>query len=272
MTGTVDFTGVEWTTLVTLYLRAVESRDPRSILGDTAADEALRRIDYDFGTLKMRLTAGDRYIVVLRAKQLDDWAADFLARHPAGTVVQLGCGLDSRVHRLDPAETVRWFDVDLPDVIELRRRIYPERAGSGYKMIGSSVTAPEWLVQVPSDGPTLIIAEGLLMYLTEDAVRTLLNRLIGRVPGGELIFDGVAPWVVSVSGRMPGPYGGFRMGWALRDPEQLERWNPKLRMADHIDVLSRYAQVPSTGYRTLYRVLSRIPALRRSFRVLRYTF
>ena len=46
-------------------------------------------------------------------------------------MVQLGCGMDSRVYRVDPPPSVRWFDLDYPEVVDLRRRIYPEREGNG---------------------------------------------------------------------------------------------------------------------------------------------
>jgi len=36
--------------------------------------------------------------------------------------------MDSRVFRVDPPASVQWFDVDYPDVIDLRRSLFPERA------------------------------------------------------------------------------------------------------------------------------------------------
>jgi O-methyltransferase involved in polyketide biosynthesis len=60
----------------------------------------------------------------MRAKQLDDWSTDFLRRHPNAVVLHLGCGMDTRAFRLHPPETVQWFDVDQPDVIAFRRKLY----------------------------------------------------------------------------------------------------------------------------------------------------
>src|ERR1700759_1151484 len=82
------------------------------------------------------LPASNQYQVVLRAKQLDDWCADFLQRHRDAIVLHLGCGLDGRVFRLGAPNL--WFDVDQPGVIELRRRLYDDT--EHYRMIGSSVT------------------------------------------------------------------------------------------------------------------------------------
>ncbi|MEO3783644.1 class I SAM-dependent methyltransferase [Actinocorallia sp. B10E7] len=265
-----DLVGVERTALVTLYLRAVESRSEDSILCDRAAAEAVRHLDAGLRSLRMRLTVGDRYLVVLRSRQLDMWAADFLARYPDAVVVQLGCGLDTRVFRLDPHPGVRWFDVDLPDVIGLRRRLFPGR--EGYRTIGLSVLDPAWLEEVPADRPVLVIAEGLLMYLAEDEVRRLLLRLTERFAHGTLLFDGVPPWVVWSSRRLPEIYGEFTMGWAVRDAREVERMNPRLHRAEEIAVISQYALVPVRFYRLLYRMLDRFPPARDTLRMFRFEF
>jgi O-methyltransferase involved in polyketide biosynthesis len=80
-TDKVDFTGVpwgsvEWTNLVTLYLRACESRLPQPILGDDAAAEAVDRIDYDFKRMHRTARPGsNQYLVALRAKKTDNIAS-----------------------------------------------------------------------------------------------------------------------------------------------------------------------------------------------------
>lgn len=51
---------------------------------------------------------------MLRTVILDTWVRDFLAGHPAGTVVDIGTGLNSRFERVDNGQ-VHWIDLDLPD-------------------------------------------------------------------------------------------------------------------------------------------------------------
>lgn len=109
-----------WTLLATLYLRAWESRNARPILGDQYAAAALAHLDYDPAMLRRRTWPEvNQYLVALRARLLDDWAADFLATHRDAVVLQLGCGLDGRMLRLDPPAPALWFDLDLPEVIAL---------------------------------------------------------------------------------------------------------------------------------------------------------
>ncbi|MCP2258255.1 methyltransferase, TIGR00027 family [Streptoalloteichus tenebrarius] len=266
MTEKVDFTGVQSTMLVTLYLRATESRTKDSVLGDRWADELLSRIDYDFR--KLRFAAGSRYVVALRARQLDEWSRDFLRRHPDATVLQLGCGLDSRALRLDVPEQVRWFDVDHADVIELHRRLFPE--SERYRTIAASVTESEWWDQVPTDRPVLVIAEGLLMYLPEEEVRRLLRRITDRFPSGEVVFDAASPAWVRMTKVAPRGYPSFQS--AIGDGREVERWNPRLRYREAVSVLRQFPRIPVRSYRIAHGLLGRLPGMRDWMRVFRFEF
>ena len=254
--SSVGWGSVEWTNLVTLYLRAHESRSRRPILGDHAAAEAVDRIDYDFKRIhRNSLPGANQYLVALRAKQLDDWCADFLARHPEAVVVHLGCGLDGRAFRLAPPPSVLWFDIDQPAVVELRRRLYDDT--DQYRMIGSSVTDPQWLEQIPTGRPTLVVAEGLLMYLHETEVRQLLARLTDRFDSGEMLFDTLPP----IAPRMSRVFTKGITKWGIRDIRQLQTWNPKLRFLEQTSIFSGYAKIPSTPVRLIYQVFAAMPAV-----------
>jgi methyltransferase (TIGR00027 family) len=252
-TAKVDFSSVrwgsvEWTNLVTLYLRAYESRSRQPILGDNAAAEAVDRIDYDFKRIhRTSLPASNQYLVTLRAKQLDDWCAGFLRRQPDAVVLHLGCGLDGRAFRLALPQSVLWFDIDQPSVIELRRRLYDDT--EHYRMIGSSVTDPQWLDQIPTGRPTLVVAEGLLMYLRENEVRQLLQRLTYRFDRGELLFDtlsALAPLLSKVLTK------GI-IKWGIRDARELQTWNPRLRFLERASTLAGCQKIESTPVRLIYK-------------------
>jgi methyltransferase (TIGR00027 family) len=258
-----QLSGVKETLLYTLYYRAVDQRSKVPIVGDTWAAEVLDQVTADNrkGLRTAKLGVSGRFPPLLRARRLDDWAREFLADHPDACVLHLGCGLDSRAFRLDVPETVRWYDLDFPDVIELRRRLYPERAG--YRLLATSAEDQGWLDEIPADRPTLVVAEGVLPYLTETDVRQLLVRLTDRFPSGEMIFDGVA----GPTARMTKLFQ-----WSLGDPGELERWNPRLTLVDVVPVVSDFGRIHNRGYRTLFRVLTKFQAMRDSMRLLRYRF
>jgi O-methyltransferase involved in polyketide biosynthesis len=264
--SSVGWRSVEWTNLVTLYLRACESRSPRPILGDRAAAEAVYRIDYDFNRISRAAQPwANQFLVALRARKLDDWAADFLRRHPTAVVLHLGCGLDTRALRINPPSTVQWFDLDQPGVIELRRKLYDET--DAYHMIGSSVTDPGWLERIPTGLPTLVVAEGLLMYVTEREVRELLKRLTDRFGDGELLFDTLSP-----SGpRLSKLATGGIVKWGIRDAGEFEQWGLGLRFVEQRSTMAGYQAIPFTPQRLLYRFIYATP-MRNYDVVNRFTF
>src|SRR5262249_47760824 len=150
------------------------------------------RIDYDFRRIhRVVRPAINQFGVALRSAQFDALITDYLNSHPDAVVLHLGCGLHSRAFRIAP-EGARWFDVDLPHVIALRRQLYSE--SETYRMVGSSVADPGWINALPAGGPVLIVAEGLLMYVTPADVSELLHRLVNRFDTGELLADLLSEW------------------------------------------------------------------------------
>lgn len=208
------------TLLITLYGKALESRIPDSLLKDRFAEAAVSRIDYDFSRLKVdgNLAAG----LAIRASVLDRWTSDYLAKHPEAIVLHLGCGLDTRPWRIDPPPGVDWYDVDYPEVVELRRKLYPAR--DRHHLVASSVTDPAWLAAIPNDRPVFVVAEGLTPYLTADGGVGLLSRLVQHFPnGGELVCDvynrlGLRLLRLNPSFRAT----GAEVEWAIQEPHELE--------------------------------------------------
>ena len=95
----VELRGIPETTLWTLYMRAVEARRPDAVLDDPKAVELLEAVDFPFearfGAPRMAQWQA------LRARTFDDEVRRFLGRHPDGTVVALGEGLETQFWRVD---------------------------------------------------------------------------------------------------------------------------------------------------------------------------
>lgn len=273
-TKKIDFTDVQSTMLITLFLRAAESKDPHPVLGDHFAQEAVERIEHDWTKIDKPSIIRNRFLVALRSQQFDNWTAEFLGRHPQATVLQLACGLDARAFRLSLHSGVRWFDVDLPDVIDLRRELYTDT--ERYRMIAASVTDPTWLDDIPADQPVLIIAEGLLMYLHEPEVAHLLQRLTDHFSTGELIFDGIAPWGTKITQLMKkhlSRWYPYPVYWtATRDGSDIERWNPRLHYRDHIALLTQHDKIPDPTVRRIYQIATQLTGLKNYLRLFRAEF
>jgi O-methyltransferase involved in polyketide biosynthesis len=258
----VHLTEEKATLLATLYGRALDARSPHPILGDKMAAEAIERIDHDFG--KTGITAGNAPAVALRGRFIDRWARDYLDKHPDATVLHLGCGLDTRIYRMDPPATVRWYDVDYPEVIDLRRRLFPERPA--YTMIGTSVTDPAWLDRIPRDAPVLVIAEGLLYYLDPAEGPALLRRIVEAFPAGQFVFDalsgrGVRMQKLNKAVRK----AGATLHWGIEGPRELEAIHPKLRRVTVLSAfdMEGFARLSPTHRLTTW-IVKVLPGLKRT--------
>ncbi len=265
----VLFTKERETLLFTLYGKALDSASPKPILQDPWAETAVRNIDYDFE--KLRVSATESMLIASRAKQFDLFTTQYISGHPDATVLHLGCGMDSRVFRVNPPESVHWFDIDYPDVIELRRRLYPEK--NRYNMIGSSLTNLTWLEVLPPNSPVFVVAEGVMMYLTEDIVKKLLNWITGNSSGGQMVFDAWNHLALRGAQRQGIKGTGASFGWAIDDPQDIRKLDPRLQLIKEYRTteLVAYTRM-SWAMRALVHVMDLFPTLRRTNRVLQDQF
>ncbi|MET9660187.1 class I SAM-dependent methyltransferase [Streptomyces sp. NPDC006510] len=273
----VSLTGAAETLLAPLYARALDARSPQPLLGDQTASALIDKLDYDFSRLGMRQS--NAVGVALRARHFDRRVREFLTAHPQATVLHLGCGLDSRAQRIAPGPAVRWYDVDQPEVIELREELY--RPLADHEAIAASVTDADWLAGIPTDRPVLVVAEGLTMYLAADEGPRALRNFVARFPRGEMVFDTYARFAVRSTRSMAlFRQTGARLAWGVDDPRELERDVPGLRL---VEAVSAYATADGVDLRHLPRalrirlrfdteVLSRLPVLRRVGHISRYAF
>jgi O-methyltransferase involved in polyketide biosynthesis len=187
-------------------------------------------------------------------------------------VLHLGCGLDSRYFRVDPGPNVEWYDIDYPEVAALRTQLFPQRAN--YHVVAASVTDPGYLADLPADRPTLVVGEGLTMYLTPDDGIALLRRVVERFPSGELQFDAFSrfgiktQWTNAVVRR-----AGATLRWGINGPEEILDAVPGTRLLAWEPVFESdaFANLPG-AYRLMAAVMNRVPSLRAMAQFHRYAF
>ncbi len=210
---------VQETLFIPLAARARETQRKHPVLRDPKATEMVRSIDYDV-TKYGRGVGGP--VTVLRTAFIDFWVRSFLTAHPAATVVELGTGLNTRFERVDNGQ-VHWFDLDLPDTIDLRRNFFADTGRR--RMIAASALDEDWLPAVArSRGPYFFVADGVLVYLPEDQVMTMLARMAERFPGALLALDTYQKQTFDRQHRLAARKGiDARWAWACDDPRSLER-------------------------------------------------
>ncbi len=261
-----DFTedAIAETLLLTVALRAFDTRQQQPILGDGKSVELMQQIDYDFerfakGSLMSRLGTN------VRLKYFDTCARGHIAEHKQPVIIMLGCGLDSRYDRLDGDSRAVFYELDLPEVIALRKKLLPETDNN--HQLGYSMFDPAWMKQIKNahpDGNFLFIIEGVLMYFAETQIRSLLCTIADTFPGAVICCDVLSVWASKNTKRhdtLRKMQASFK--WGLDDDKELTRWHPRLQLVASASIMWQMGD-----YHWLPRLMRHIRKFRNTSRML----
>ena len=211
------------TLFIPLYGKAMMSKN-NLFLKDTKAEEIITSIDYDFS--KLRQSKWLSMYMSARAMIIDEICNDYIANHLDAVIVHIGCGMDSRPLRVTQSYK-KWYDVDFESVISLRKNYYSEN--KKYTMIGKSATDLTWIDEIIPTSEILIIAEGLTMYLTEDEIKSIIERLNSRFGKVKILFDAYSKKAVKVS-RIKNPVRQINASvkWGMNEPEDFKKLSKNL--------------------------------------------
>ena len=151
-------------------------RDPYAIM---LAGERGQRIARE---MRHRLVSSG---VVVRTAVFDELILRTVQRERAACVLNLGAGLDTRPYRLALPAGLRWVEADLPSILDHKARLLVgEQPRCRLERLGVDLTDAAarraLLDQVASGQPTLVVCEGVIVYLTSDDVVGLASDLADR--------------------------------------------------------------------------------------------
>lgn len=225
----VDLGSVQLTLLLPLWGRAVETKKEKPMLKDETALDIISKVDYDFSDMARKIHDVTQFEWIARSIHMDRTIKEFLAKHPKASIVNAGCGLDTTFDRVDNGR-LTWYDLDLPDVIDLRRKFIPETPRR--KFIACSFLDESWFSQVNADNGILFMAAGVLYYFSENQVKEIFGKLSCAFPSSEFVFDAASPVGVKTANekllQRVGIHESAFMKWGLQNSSELNGWNIKL--------------------------------------------
>lgn len=223
---------VQKTLLLPLWGRALASHMMNPVLTDHKAMELIGRMDYDFSPLSKNLGVFHALSLAVRAKEFDAILEDFIRRKGNACVINIGAGLDTAFSRVKN-ESIQWFDVDLPDVIALRKKMLPET--SEMSEISKSIFDESFFADIGENDNTLFIAGGIFMYFEQPQVRRFFELLAVRFPDAEIVFDILSPIGIRYYNHklIKAGFPNATMKWGIRNLRLLENWNTRLKIVKH---------------------------------------
>jgi O-methyltransferase involved in polyketide biosynthesis len=239
---TVDLTGVAETLMITLYARSIETQREDAIVRDPQAVAIAQRVDYDFS--KYEKGWASQLGVSLRIKAIDERVRNFIETHPKALIVNLGAGLCTRFSRVDNGE-IRWYDVDFPEVIDLKQKLIAPT--DRYQYIARSLSDFAWIDEIQREPyqPLLIILEGVMPYLAESEVKSLLKQIRDRCSPATLIFDVLNQKSARNAKRhdtVSKTNAEFK--WGIDRSQDIENWGVGMQLNDEEFYVSGFVNYP----------------------------
>lgn len=229
----IDFNlkGVPHTLVFPLLGRVIAARDQEIDFSDPYAEKVLEALNYDFETAKNKMSSFEHSNAwaAERAIFFDNEICRFLKQHPKGTVINLGAGLETNFYRVDNGE-LTWVDLDMPEVINLRKKLLSPT--SRVHSIDKSILDFSWINDVTRfSDHVFMFAAGLLMYLTENEVKSIFIELANRLPNSVLVFDSFKKQDLAMANDMFKKFGlmDVQFQWGM-DEGEVKSWSPKIQI------------------------------------------
>ena len=233
----INLHGVPQTLLLPLLGRALLTQKPNPLIHDGYAVNLVNSLNYDFNHL---LTSIGEFIICWeiagRAYYFDKLIKKYLQTHPRGIIVNLGAGLETEFYRVDNGQ-LTWIDLDLPEVINLRKKLFPPEAR--VHLIEKSILDFSWMDEVKRYGHEfLFLAAGLFIYFKENEVKNIFATMAQQFKNSELIFTASGKNLVHRANKLlnDAHMEGAKMQWALTNLKEIKNFSP------HIQILSSYAR------------------------------
>lgn len=244
---------VQETMLGPLWARATFSKLYPELLNDQKAIEIIQKVDYDFSEMQEYLEEWRGLGLLARARNFDDVVKKFIEKYPDSTVVNIGAGLDTTFYRVDN-EKIKWYDLDLPDAIEFRKKFLSESPRN--KFIAKSAFDISWFDQIEfkkEDGIFFILG-GFIYYFAEDDISSLFDAIARKFPSGELIFDCISKTAMRITNKRARKAGNDDPFWRLSIThpfKQVSKWSEKIQIIDWFTIWKKLHINPTWSKKTL---------------------
>ena len=267
---------VQETLVIPMYGRMKSSQLYPFLFKDDGAARLMSRIDYDFSSLESNSrNAMQRFgflEVAVRQYNLAWEVRDYLKTHPNAAVVNLGCGLDDTGRHCDNG-TCRIYNIDYPDVIEVRNDLIPP--GAREINIACDLNDISWFQAIDASGGAVFFASGVFYYFLRSQVQKLVSAMAAAFPCGRLVFDAanrtavklmLKTWVKYAKIKDVGAY------FSVEDAQtELSPWTKESKVSSRNFMLG-YNDLKDPSVSGLFRFIARIGDKFMKMRVIRFDF
>lgn len=225
----IQLGNVQETLLLPLSARAYETSKPDGIIDDPKSLELARLLQYDYKKMARNMSDFGVYALAIRALKFDKYIKDFQQKNPNGKILTIGAGLDTYYYRVDNGSTL-WYDLDLPDTMELRKKLLPP-PNSRVQYLTKSMFDITWIEDIGStENGLLILIPGVLPYFNEEEVKELFVKIAPKLTNTLVVFDTISQLGVLIANNRIKDLGikNAPLKWGIIDTHIIEDWSDNI--------------------------------------------
>ena len=220
----LKFGDVQETALIPLAIKASETARPNARIKDQKAKEIIDALGVDVSKFDPFLSHEG---VVARTLMFRDVLKKLIKKYPEALCINLGCGFDDKFSQVDNGK-ITWFDVDLPDQIAVRRKVYEDRERC--TMLDGSALDGDWTKALPENEMNIIVMEGVLEYFSKEQVKTCLNMLCDSFKHGYLLAELHSPFLEKHGSHHDAVKNtNATFGWGTKSGKEYLELEPRLK-------------------------------------------
>lgn len=221
----IKFGDIQETALVTLAIRASETSRPKPRIRDEKAKAIIETLGVDVSKFDPFMShEGVIARTILFRRQL----RTLISEYPDAVGINLGCGFDDKFTQVDNGR-ILWYDVDLPDQIAVRRKVYED--SERCIMLDGDALDGYWTAVIPKDRMPIVVVEGVLEYFSREQIGTCLNMLCNSFEHGYLLAELHSPLLEKHSEKHDAiKHTNATFGWGTKSGHEYEEVEPRLKL------------------------------------------
>ena len=235
--------GIPENMLQALYAMANESRREKPLVYDVKAVEIVERLEAAGNKTEVSYTMGRGALA--RTILMDRMTVDYIRRYPDATIINIACGLDTRFYRVDNGR-IHWYELDLPETIEARRRLLPEE--ERVCLIGKSALDETWPEDVEAEQPVLILMERLTMYMSDARARKMFEIIAAHFGQAEIFAEIASPYTVKNTYENADGTGRLKYTWGVENGRRLQLSAPGFRAVKDVSLMEGLKKISPAYY------------------------
>lgn len=237
----INLHGVQETLLMPLWGRVWEMKKETPLLIDTEAVRIINSIDYDFSRIESKVNPLSRASWVSRSIYFDGKIKEYFKDNPEGTIIDLGCGLDTTYDRVNNGKAV-WYELDLPEVIEIRKKLIRERENR--RFLPFSITDPGWYARIENKDTVLIMMAGVIYYFEEAEIKKLFESFMREFKKGTIICDYSSKRGTAIANKKVIEDAGMDksayLKWGIDNIQEIEKWDERIKVIENMRMFKEH--------------------------------